>query len=60
MYIFKNKDTEREFIKWIKNHPESEHPNDRERFYDFVYTYIKNKESINKQEFAEIVIDNKN
>ncbi len=58
MYTFKNNETEREFIKWIKNYPESENPYDRKRFYDFIYSYVKNKETIKKQELAEIVIDN--
>lgn len=59
MKEFKSKETNQKLLRWINAHPKSWHRRDYERFYEFVYELLKNKESITKTELAEVVIDNK-
>ena len=59
MKVFKSNETEEKLLGWINVHPESWHPNDNERFYEFVFALLKNNESITKTELAEVVIDQK-
>lgn len=41
-----NTDTKKKLESWLCNYPESEHPLDMERFYEFVSSIIINEDSL--------------
>ena len=57
---FKNEQTNLFFQRWINNYPESHHPYDRERFYDFVYSLLENREELSETILTDSVKAEKN
>lgn len=51
--LFKSKETEDAFFAWLKiGGGINSHPEDVNRFYSFVYLFLKNKETISKNRFV--------
>lgn len=57
---FKNEQTNLLFHRWISNCPEIHHPYDRERFYDFVYSLLENREGLSETILTDSVNAEKN
>jgi len=46
---FKNDQTNQHFLNWIINHPESDHGNDRSRFYELIYSLLETGEELTEE-----------
>jgi hypothetical protein len=55
MKHFKSKTTEEKFKKWLNAFPESWHPNDYERFYDFVTSLSLSNDYITDSELRNAI-----
>lgn len=56
---FNNQETQDLFDLWINLFPETFHPSDMERFYDFIYSMFKNEEFISEDNLIRVLIDRK-
>ncbi len=46
---FKKEQTNQLFYVWLRNSPESYHPYDMERFYDFIYNLLESREELSEE-----------
>ena len=52
---FKNEETSRLFSVWINMFPESGHPCDRERFYEFLLSLFKDNEELTEDILTDAI-----
>ena len=60
MKEFKNKETQQLFDFWISQHPESYHPFDMERMYNFIFSMFMDDEYLGEDELYIAFKENKN
>ena len=47
-------------LYWLRQHPESAHPNDNERFYEFVNAIIENEQGVLDEDcFYKAIVETK-